>query len=186
MQDLQDLMDRVRQHGLRITRQRAIILQALCELKRHASAEEVYDRVTLHRRDLDLSTVYRTLETLHNLGIVSQTDLGHGCSEYEIVGEQPHHHLVCQHCGRIIELDDAYLATVAENIRQDFGFAPASTHFAIFGTCKACRAQQDQAVADGADLQPEEPVGASPEGNPAPAMRSRVETDVSRESFTIF
>jgi Fe2+ or Zn2+ uptake regulation protein len=95
MHSLQDLIARVRRHGLRITHQRAIILQALCELGGHASAEEVYDRVTLHRCDVDLSTVYRTLETLHNLDIVSQTDLGHGCTEYEIVGEQLHHHLVC-------------------------------------------------------------------------------------------
>jgi Fe2+ or Zn2+ uptake regulation protein len=173
-------MDRVRQHGLRITRQRAIILQALCELKRHASAEEVHDRVTLHRRDVDLSTVYRTLETLHNLGILSQTDLGHGCSEYEIVGEEPHHHLVCQHCGRMIELDDAYLATVAESIRQDFGFDPTSTHFAIFGICQACREEQDQALAEGERVQPEELVGVSPEDKTAPTGRSLTEEDVLR------
>ena len=87
MHDLQKLIDRIRQHGLRITRQRAIILQAHCELNAYASVEAVYDRVTLHRRDVDLSTVYRTLDTLHNAGIVSRTDLGHGCAEYEIVGE---------------------------------------------------------------------------------------------------
>lgn len=149
MHDLQRLIDRARQHGLRITRQRAIILQALCELEAHASAEQVYDRVALHRRDMDLSTVYRTLETLHNAGIVSRTDLGHGCTEYEIVGQQPHHHLVCQHCGCVIELDDAYLAPVAENIRRDFDFHPVSSHFAIFGTCQSCREEQRQTVADG-------------------------------------
>jgi Fur family ferric uptake transcriptional regulator len=148
MQDLQRLIDRTRQCGLRITRQRAIILQALCELKAHASADKVYDRVTLHRRDVDLSTVYRTLETLHNVGIVSRTDLGRGCAEYEIVGEQPHHHLVCQHCGCMIELDDAYLAPVAEDIRQDFGFDPVSSHFAIFGICQSCLKEQRQAIAD--------------------------------------
>jgi Fe2+ or Zn2+ uptake regulation protein len=139
MLTLQDLMDRVRHHGLRMTRQRAIILQALCELDGHASAEDVYDRVTLHRRDVDLSTVYRTLETLHALDIVSQTDLGHGCTEYEVVGEQPHHHLVCEHCGRMLKLDDAYLAPLVESIRQDFGFRLTSSHFAIFGICRACR-----------------------------------------------
>jgi Fur family ferric uptake transcriptional regulator len=148
MHDLQRLIDRARHCGLRITRQRAIILQALCELKGHAGAEAVYDRVILHRRDVDLSTVYRTLDTLHNAGIVSRTDLGRGCAEYEIIGEQPHHHLVCQHCGRMIELDDAYLAPIAENIRQDFDFDPISSHFAIFGTCQVCREEQHHAMAD--------------------------------------
>jgi Fur family ferric uptake transcriptional regulator len=149
MYALHDLLDRVRQHGLRITRQRGIILQALCELEGHASAEEVYDRVILHQRDVDLSTVYRTLETLHDLDIVSHTDLGHGRTEYEIVGEQPHHHLVCQQCEDMIELDDAYLAPVVESIRQDFEFDLTSSHFAIFGICRACRGKQHQAMADG-------------------------------------
>jgi Fe2+ or Zn2+ uptake regulation protein len=148
MYTLQDLLDRVRQHGLRITRQRGIILQALCELEGHASAEEVYDRVILHQRDVDLSTVYRTLETLHDLDIVSHTDLGHGCTEYEIVGEQPHHHLVCQRCGHVLELDDAYLAPVVESIHRDFEFDLTSSHFAIFGICGACRGKQHQAVSD--------------------------------------
>jgi Fe2+ or Zn2+ uptake regulation protein len=56
-----------------MTRQRAIILQALCELDGHASAEDVYEQTTLHRRDVDLSTVYRTLERLRALRILSQT-----------------------------------------------------------------------------------------------------------------
>jgi Fur family ferric uptake transcriptional regulator len=157
MQDLQNLMDRVRQHGFRVTRQRAIILQVLCELDGHVSAEEVFNQVSLHRRDVDLSTVYRTLETLHKLDIVSQTDLGHGCTEYEIVGRRPHHHLVCQYCGQIIELKDAYLAPIAESIRKDFAFDLASSHFAIFGVCDACREQKQQAVANGSRFSIENP-----------------------------
>jgi len=165
MHALHELVDRVRQHGLRMTRQRSIIVQALWELQGHASAESVYDRVTLHRRDVDLSTVYRTLETLHNLGIVSKTDLGHGCTEYEIVGEQPHHHLVCQHCRRVIELDNAYLAPLTETIRQDFDFDPMSSHYAIFGICQACRGGSHQPVADAHSSDPEALAGAVPGHN---------------------
>jgi Fur family ferric uptake transcriptional regulator len=138
MDDLQTLIDRVRQRGLRLTRQRAIILQILCELDGHASAESIYDRVTLHRRDLDLSTVYRTLELLRDLRILSQTDLGRGCAEYEIVTGAPHHHLICQRCGRVSDLDHAYLASAAQAIRQDTGFEPIFDHFAIFGLCREC------------------------------------------------
>jgi Fur family ferric uptake transcriptional regulator len=139
MHDLQSLMDRLRQHGCRITKQRAIILQALCELNDHASAEEIYHQVNLHRRDVDLSTVYRTLEMLRDLRIVSETDLGHGCSEYEIVSERPHHHLICQGCGRMLELEHKHLAPAAETIRMDLGFEPIVVHFAIFGQCRECR-----------------------------------------------
>ena len=136
---LQVLMDRARQHGLRMTRQRVVILLALCELDGHASAEEVHERVLLHWRDVDLSTVYRTLERLRDLRIVSQSDLGRGCAEYEIVTGRPHHHLICQGCGQVIDLDHTYLATAAQAIYQDFGFEPIFDHFAIFGWCRECK-----------------------------------------------
>jgi len=139
MPDLQVLIDRVRRGGCRVTRQRAVVLQALCELDGHASTERIYEQVLLHRRDVDLSTVYRTLERLRDLRIVSQTDLGQGRAQYEIVTDRPHHHLVCQGCGRTIDLDHEYLAPTAEAIRRDFGFEPAFDHFAIFGLCRECR-----------------------------------------------
>jgi Fur family ferric uptake transcriptional regulator len=143
MCDLQVLIDQARQHGVRMTRQRAIILQALCELDGHGSAEEVYKRATLHQRGVDLSTVYRTLERLRDLRILSQTNLGRGHAEYEIVTDQPHHHLVCQSCGQVMDLDHTYLATSAEAIRRDYGFEPIFDHFAIFGWCRECKSSGD-------------------------------------------
>lgn len=139
MLELQKLEDRVRRHGLRLTRQRVIILQALCELDGHASAEAVHRRVTMRRTDVDLSTVYRTLERLRDLRILSQTDLGRGCMEFEVVMEGPHHHLVCRDCGQVIDLDHTYLAPVAEAIESDFGFEPVFDHHAFFGLCRDCR-----------------------------------------------
>jgi Fur family ferric uptake transcriptional regulator len=124
-----------------MTLQRALILRALCELDGHASAERVYQRVLLARPNTHLSTVYRTLEKLRDLGILSQIDLGRQCAEYEIVADRPHHHLVCRRCGRVIDLDHSYLAALAEPIQRDFGFEPILCHFAIFGLCEPCRKQ---------------------------------------------
>ena len=139
MDDLQALMDRVRQHGLRMTRQRVLVLQALCELGGHASAEDIYEQATLHQHNLDLSTVYRTLERLRDLRVLSQTDLGRGCAEFEVVTDRQHHHLVCQGCGQVFDLDHDYLSAAARDIRRDLGFEPIFDHFAIFGWCRACR-----------------------------------------------
>ena len=144
MDALQAVMVQARQHGLRMTRQRVVILQALCELHGHASAEDIYEQATLHRRDMDLSTVYRTLERLRDLRILSKTDLGRGCAEYEVVTDQPHHHLICQDCGQVIDLDHTYLATCAEAIRREFGFEPIFDHFAIFGRCRKCNREGDR------------------------------------------
>lgn len=144
MCDLQVLIDQARQHDVRMTRQRAIILQALCELNGHGSAEKVYKQATLYQRDVDLSTVYRTLERLRDLRILSQTDLGRGCAEYEIVADRPHHHLICQSCGQVTDLDHAYLTASAEAIHRDFGFQPIFDHFAIFGWCEECSAAENR------------------------------------------
>ena len=144
MTNLPALVDQVRKRGCRLTTQRAIILQALCELNGHASAEKVHAQVTPHQANIDLSTVYRTLEKLRDLRIISQTDLGRGCAEYEIVTDQPHHHLVCQACGRVTDLDHSYLAPAAEAIRRDFGFDPIPSHFAFFGTCRACDSKEEE------------------------------------------
>jgi Fur family ferric uptake transcriptional regulator len=139
MDRLQALGRRVRTHGHRMTRQRALILRALCELSGHASAEAVHRRVTLHQEGVDLSTAYRTLEMWRDLRILSQTDLGRGCAEYEIVAGHPHHHLVCQRCGKVVDLDHACLAPVADAIRQHLAFEPVFDHMAIFGLCHECR-----------------------------------------------
>ena len=143
MYELQVLMEQARQLGLRMTRPRLLILQALCELGGHASAEDVYEQTTLQRGDVDLSTVYRTLERLRDLRILSQTDLGRGHAEYEVVTGELHHHLVCQSCGQVIDLEHTYLATSAEAIRRDFGFEPIFDHFAIFGWCRECKRDGD-------------------------------------------
>lgn len=139
MSDLARLIDQARQSGLRITHQRVLILQALCELNGHASAEQVYERVAMHRRDVDLSTVYRTLERLRDVRILSQTDLGRGCVEFEVVASLPHHHLVCHACGQVQELPHGYLASLTSAIRRDLDFEPMLDHLAVFGLCSRCR-----------------------------------------------
>ena len=151
MCELQALIDQARQQGLRMTRQRVAILQALCKLGGHASAEDIYEQAILQRRDLDLSTVYRTLERLRDLRILSQTDLGRGSVEYEVVADEPHHHLICQCCGQVIDLDHSYLRTIAVAIRRDFAFEPILDHFAIFGRCPECTESGDGLEARGED-----------------------------------
>jgi Fur family ferric uptake transcriptional regulator len=140
--DLDALMNRVREKGVRVTRQRAIILETLCELDGHAGAEKLYRQIALRRGDVDLSTVYRTLEKLCDLKLVSRTDLGRGCTEYEVVADKPHHHLICQACGQVLDLDHAYLTPMAKTIQQDFHFEPILNHLAVFGLCQLCREKE--------------------------------------------
>jgi len=139
VRDLDALKCSVRRAGCRMTRQREMVLRALCELDGHASAESVHERIAAGNPRIHLSTVYRTLEKLRDLGILSQIDLGRHSVEFETVGDRPHHHLVCRSCGRVIDLDHSYLEVLDDPIRRDFGFEPILCHFAIFGLCRQCR-----------------------------------------------
>ena len=139
MRDLDALESSVRRAGCRITPQRDLILRALCELDGHASAERVHERVIAGQPRINLSTVYRALERLRDLGILSQIDLGRQCAEFEIVGDRPHHHLVCEECGNTLELDCDVLQPLEQELRRRYGFLVNLNHLALFGTCPDCQ-----------------------------------------------
>ena len=121
-----------------MTRQRKAILRALCELKGHATAEEVHERAARYHEHVDLSTIYRTLDLLRDLRIVSKTDLDQGRTLYEVLSDNSHHHLVCRRCGEVKVLDKAYLEPVAQAIQKDLRFKPLLDHVAVFGVCEQC------------------------------------------------
>jgi Fur family ferric uptake transcriptional regulator len=117
---------------------RFAVLQALCELEGHAGAESVLKKIGEHWQTVELSTVCRPLDRLRDLQILSQNDLGRGCAEYEIVTDEPDHHLSCRCCGRVIDLGDAYLKTMGKAIAWGFGFQAVVDHLAILGHCQDC------------------------------------------------
>ena len=90
----------LRDKGLRLTPQRELVLQAVRDLG-HATPEEVLDRVRTNHPGINLSTVYRNLETLENVGLVQHTHLGHGGATYHAAEELTHLHLVCGKCGSV-------------------------------------------------------------------------------------
>jgi Fur family ferric uptake transcriptional regulator len=131
------LADRLRRVGQRATPQRLVILGAL-EPGEHLSADDVFARVEPFLPAVNRSTVYRTLELFRDLGLVSMTDLGGGARQFELIAEEPHHHLICHRCGAILDLDDDLIDPLREGIRARYGFAPAIDHLALFGFCATC------------------------------------------------
>lgn len=130
---------RLRRIGQRATPQRLTILAAL-RPGEHASADDVFARVAPALPAVNRSTVYRTLELLRDLGLVSETDLGEGVRQFEPIEPRRHHHLVCQSCGATLELDDRLVAPLRAAIAERHGFEAAIDHLALFGRCRACRA----------------------------------------------
>ena len=133
-----DWQAQLRARGYRLTPQRQLVLEAVGKLG-HATPEEIATAVRETASGVNISTVYRTLELLEELGLVTHTHLGHGAPTYHAANDADHLHLVCRECGGIEEVAPAVLDSAAQQIATDHGFQVDASHFAIFGTCAACR-----------------------------------------------
>ena len=129
--------EQLRARGYRLTPQRQLVLQAVGALG-HATPEEIVTEVRKTVTSVNISTVYRTLELLEELGLVQHTHLGHGPATYSVAGPEDHVHLVCRHCGAVDEVDVAAVGDVVEVLETSRGFHVDIGHFALFGTCRAC------------------------------------------------
>jgi Fur family ferric uptake transcriptional regulator len=129
----------LRETGHRLTPQRMLVIEALHNADEHISAEELYEQ--LHRRYpyANISTVYRTLELLKELNLVTETDFGEGYVRYHVAEKGHHHHLICQSCGKITDLDELALYPLKDELLQKYGFDADLRHLAISGECSKCR-----------------------------------------------
>jgi Fur family ferric uptake transcriptional regulator len=131
------LQTTLRAQGYRLTPQRQLVLSAVIEL-RHGTPDEICLEVQRTAAGVNISTIYRTLELLEQLGLVTHTHLGHGAPTYHSATDEDHLHLVCRICGQIIETDVSVADHLIEDLATQLGFVTDVTHFAIFGRCKDC------------------------------------------------
>jgi Fur family ferric uptake transcriptional regulator len=124
--------------GYRLTPQRIMVLSAIESSEGHISAEEIYSQVRVKYPYANISTIYRTLELLKNLGLVTQTDLGEGIVRYHSQEKGHHHHLVCKSCGRVEDLPESALFPLRDSLLRDYHFKAELRHLAIFGYCQSC------------------------------------------------
>ena len=140
---------RLRQHSCRITVPRQVILEVLSKEKKHVSAEEIFLKVHKKYPDIGLTTVYRTLNLLTEIGLILKFDFGDGKARYELSSgpekEEHHHHLVCTNCKRVIDYRDFIeeeekLFKKTEKVLTDKYNFKITDHFVRFyGLCEECR-----------------------------------------------
>ena len=133
------ITERLREKGYRLTPQRLMILSAIENSRDHISAEEIYAQVAAKYPNVNISTVYRTLELLKKLGMVYEIDLGEGRIRYHAEESGHHHHLVCQTCGNVIDIDESTLSSLRDILVRDYHFQAELRHVGIFGICEKCR-----------------------------------------------
>lgn len=137
-----------RGYGYRFTIPRQIILQVLDESKEHLSAEDIYLKVHQLYPAIGLTTVYRTLELLVNMGLVSKFDFGDGRARFELSPKTDqvshHHHLICTNCGRIIDYNEfakeelELIKKIEKELARKYSFEIKNHNIQFYGLCDKC------------------------------------------------
>lgn len=132
-----DWESRLRESGFRITPQRQLVLEAVEQL-RHGTPEEILVEVQRTASGVNLSTIYRTLEVLEDVGLVTHAHIGHGPPTYHSVDEDVHIHLVCDRCGRVLSVPASAAAGFISALEGEFGFRTDISHVSVHGVCESC------------------------------------------------
>ena len=129
----------LRAGGYRLTPQRELVLTAV-EALGHATPDQVYAEVRQHSSAINLSTIYRTLELLDELGLIRHAHIEDRTPTYHSTAGHEHFHLVCHHCHNVISLSAERIERFRRELVDEHGFQVDVGHLTIFGTCAACAA----------------------------------------------
>ncbi|MFD6157904.1 Fur family transcriptional regulator [Nocardia sp. NPDC060256] len=124
--------------GIRSTRQRSAIAALLGDIEEFRSAQELHDELRKRGEGIGLTTVYRTLQSLADAGMVDVLRTDTGESVYRQCSTGHHHHLVCRNCGRTVEVEGPTVEAWAGAIAREHGFTEVSHTMEVFGTCASC------------------------------------------------
>jgi Fur family ferric uptake transcriptional regulator len=132
----------LRASGFRITPQRQLVLEAVHTLK-HCTPEEILAEVQKTAAAVNLSTIYRTIDVLEEVGLITHTHIGHGAPSYRPVGQDVEIHLVCDTCSCVQSVSADAASDFIEKLRGLAGFETDATHLSIYGQCAQCQARVD-------------------------------------------
>lgn len=141
--DYNVLKEDLKKKGYKLTPQRRAIVDTIIESEgKHLTAEEIYDEVKKVCPEIGLATVYRTIQLFEQIGLVSKLQLNDGCSRYEIVHSDEahmHHHLICNKCNAVIEVEDDLLEQLEDRIKKQYQFQILDHSVKFYGICKKCQ-----------------------------------------------
>lgn len=133
------LVEQLRAHAIRITPQRVAIAQAIDRMQGHFTADDVCAAVKRINPQVNLATIYRTLELLVSMDLATEAHLGGGSMHFALRTHADHHHALCRNCGESFEFDAHLLDSFQQEMRARYGFAPEAHHVVVFGLCSNCR-----------------------------------------------
>ncbi|MFN2147647.1 MAG: Fur family transcriptional regulator [Anaerolineales bacterium] len=137
------LAEALRARGYRVTAQRTIILETIAHMGGHLSAQQVYQEAQRRLPGLNLTTVYRTVESLQQAGMIDTFSTSLEPLQFALRdGTHPHAHLVCRSCGAIGELDAQQLVPLQNLVQREADFEIDIHHLTLEGLCAKCREEQ--------------------------------------------
>jgi Fur family ferric uptake transcriptional regulator len=132
--------ERLRERGERVTPARLAVVEVLAGTEEHLSAEQIGERAEELRPGIHRATVYRALEALGELGLVTHVNLGRAGTTYHLAGDLvPRHlHLRCSECGKVVDVAGDILDPVRRKLQRELGFRLAPEQVALIGLCADC------------------------------------------------
>ncbi len=137
------LVGKLTDSGYKVTPQRRIILDILNKSPRHLTAEEVADEVKKIQPSVSVATIYRNLNLMVDIMLLSKLDLHNGPARYQI-NQGHNHHMVCLECGEAIKLGVCPMQGEIARMVQETGFKVDHHHFEITGICKECQVEKQE------------------------------------------
>ena len=140
----EDFKKLLREKGLKVTRQRLVVLEVLAENpQEHLTTEEIYERVKAENPDIGLATVYRTVQLLLELELIDRINLDDGFARYEIGDTQEcerhrHHHLICLRCGRVSAFQKDMLEELETGVEDQNVLRVTDHEVKLYGICRDC------------------------------------------------
>ena len=134
------VLEILRAEGKRITAQRSLLLEVIRESEGHLDAGEIYQRARSKDPRISLSTVYRNLNLLRELGLISELHLDEEHHHYEVREEVEHYHLICSNCERVIEFDSPLIPRLLAQVNAEQRFVVERVHIDMVGLCDDCQA----------------------------------------------
>ena len=132
--------DRLTAAGERVTRQRLLVANALAAAGRQLTAEQLYRNLGRREAGIGRATIFRTLETLVDAGVARRLELDGHVYAYVACLPAHHHHIACTRCGRVEEIDEAYVTPIAARLAEEMGFEIDDARLDFYGRCSTCRA----------------------------------------------
>jgi Fur family peroxide stress response transcriptional regulator len=130
-------LQKLKMTGIRMTPQRQAILTYLLESMTHPSADEIYRSLEPDFPNMSVATVYNNLKVFVEAGLVKELTYGDGASRFD-ADMSDHYHVICDHCGKIVDFEHTPLSQIEREVEQHTGFAVKSHRMELYGTCPDC------------------------------------------------